>query len=146
MHRALATLVALCACTASTANAQVFEPALVEDVDVVEIITQDEDGDARETKVWIVEVEGEAYLRTNDSRWLENLRRDPNARLSIAGTVYPVVTEVLLGPSWIEKVDAASASKYGWQERMIHVIRLGEPAIIRVRPRAQTDRGEAVNR
>lgn len=120
--------------TAGVATAQTFDPALVEDVDVVEIITHDEDGDVRDTKVWIVSVEGEAFLRTNDSRWLENLQRDASAGLRVEDTVYPVTTEVLPDPAWIEKVDVATAEKYGWQERMIHVFRTSDPVIIRVRP------------
>ncbi len=47
------------------------------DVEVIEVLTHDEDGDLRETKVWFVLLDGEPYLRTSGSRWLENLRRDP---------------------------------------------------------------------
>ena len=116
---------------------ETFDPKVTQDVDVVELITVDPDGDARKTKVWVVLIEGEAYLRTSDSRWLRNLRRIPLATLRVEGTDYPVIAEVLSDPSWVEKVDAASLEKYGWQERTIHVFRMSEPTIIRLQPSRQ---------
>jgi hypothetical protein len=47
----------------------------VANVSVIEVITRDADGDLRESKVWFVLLEGVPYLRTNRSRWLDNLRR-----------------------------------------------------------------------
>ena len=60
----------------------------VADVEVIEVVTIDEDGDRRVTKVWFVLVDGVPYLRTNRSRWLDNLRRDPNLGLRIASREY----------------------------------------------------------
>lgn len=114
--------------------AREFDPVLVEDVGVVEIITSDEDGDERKTKVWVVVIDGEAYLRTSGSRWLANLQRNPQATLRVEGSDYAVETEVLSEPGWIEKVDAASKQKYGWQETWIHFFRMNEPTIIRLSP------------
>ena len=37
--------------------------------DVVEVLTTNEDGSTRETKVWIVAVDGQGYLRTGGTRW-----------------------------------------------------------------------------
>jgi len=106
----------------------------VADVDVVEIITTDEDGDVRETKVWFVLVDSEPYLRTNDSRWLANLRRDPACRLRIDDTMYDARAEEIPGDEILERVDAASAEKYGWQESLIHPFRLKKPEILRLTP------------
>jgi hypothetical protein len=129
---AAALLVA--AIVSNGAAAETFDPAITRDVGVVELITHDDDGKLRETKVWVVLIDGEAFLRTNASKWLANLRRDPAARLRVEDEEYPVVAEVLSDPAWIPKVDAASAEKYGWQEKSIHLFRMKDPTIIRLNP------------
>ncbi len=106
------------------------------DVKVIEVVTRDADGDLRETKVWFVLVDGASYLRTNGSRWLENLRRDPNLVLRIEGREYEARAEEIPGDEIVEKVDRATLEKYGWQERMIHPFRMGKPDILRLSPRA----------
>lgn len=104
------------------------------DVAVIEVLTHDADGALRETKVWFVLVDGEAYLRTSRSRWLENLRRDPDLVLRIEGRDYPVRAEEVPGDGIVEAVDRASLEKYGWQERLIHPFRLRKPDILRILP------------
>ncbi len=135
--RTSAWLGALLLLVPALAGAEAFDPKATEDVGVVELITMDKDGGARKTKVWIVLVEGEAYLRTNESRWLKNLRRIPMATLRFSEKDYPVIAEILTDPSWVEKVDQASREKYGWQEKTIHVFRMSEPTIIRLQPSRQ---------
>ena len=105
------------------------------DVKVIEVVTRDADGDLRETKVWVVLVDGAPYLRTRGSRWLENLRRDPNLVLRIEGREYEARAEEIPGDEIVEKVDRATLEKYGWQERMIHPFRMGKPEILRLLPR-----------
>jgi hypothetical protein len=105
------------------------------DVEVIEVVTRDADGDLRETKVWFVLVDGASYLRTQGSRWLENLRRDPNLVLRIEGREYEARAEEIPGDEIVEKVDLATVEKYGWQERMIHPFRMRKPEILRLLPR-----------
>ncbi len=93
----------------------------------------------RESKVWFVLVEGEAHLRTSESAWLENLRRDPNLGLRIEDVEYQARTLEVTSDELIEKVDAASRQKYGWQEAIIHPFRMREPDILRIAPRAAAD-------
>ena len=100
---------------------------------VIEVITQDADGDVRETKVWFVLLDGEPYLRTNDSRWLENLRRDAVCRLRFeGGGEYEFRTDEVAGDEIVDRVDDASAEKYGWQESLIHPFRMSKPEILRL--------------
>ena len=139
MSRCLTTLSAALVFIASlaaadTATAQRFDPKATEHVKVVELITNDDDGKERTTKLWVVLLAGAAYLRTNASNWLANLKRNPAARLRVAGTGYPVMTEVLSDPMWVDRVDQASKEKYGWQETSIHLFRLWEPTIVRLHP------------
>jgi hypothetical protein len=106
------------------------------DVGVIEVLTRDADGDLRETKVWFVLVEGQPYLRTSRSRWLENLRREPRLRLRIEGREYEARAEEVPGDAIVEEVDRAMREKYGWQDRLIHAFRLRKPDILRLSPRA----------
>ena len=105
------------------------------EVRTIEVQTFDDDGASRTTPVWFVLLNGEAYLRTSDSRWLANLRRDPKLELKIEGRSYEAQAEEIPGRAIIEKVDIASQRKYGLQERLIHVFRLSDPQILRIVPR-----------
>jgi hypothetical protein len=121
---------------ASTARAEFPDWEAVADVSVIEVVTHDADGDLREAKVWFVLVEGVPYLRTNRSRWLDNLRRDPNLVLRIEERDYEARAEEVPGDAIVEEVDAASLEKYGWQERVIHPFRMAKPEILRILPRS----------
>ena len=121
---------------ASDASAQYPNWAELADVGVIEILTVDEDGDARETKVWFVLLDGEPHLRTNASTWLENIRRDPEIGLRIEGEEYAARAEEVPGDEIVARVDAASVEKYGIQEKLIHIFRMKKPEILRVSPRA----------
>ncbi len=105
------------------------------DVEVIEVLTHDEDGDRRESKVWFVRMEGEVYLRTSESAWLENLRRDPNLGLRIWDVEYQARDLEVDTDELIEKVGVASRQKCGWQDAIIHPFRMREPDILRVVPR-----------
>ena len=129
-----ALVVAALASAGSAATTSELDWARVEDVGVVEILTNDEDGDLRETKVWFVLIDGTAYLRTNKSRWLENIRRDPGVRIRIDDTEYVQLARDVSSPEMIERVDEASRAKYGWQEAFIHVFRMRDPQILRLAP------------
>lgn len=120
---------------AAPARAQQPDWEAIAEVPVIEILTIDADGDLRETKVWFVLIDGEPYLRTNASRWLENLRRDPDCVLRIEGREYEVRAEEIPGDAIVTAVDDASREKYGWQERTIHVFRIRTPQILRIGPR-----------
>ena len=109
------------------------------DVSVIEVITSDADGDVRDVPVWFVEVDGEIYLRTSASAWLENLRRDPDFVVRLEGVEYPLQAVEMKGDAIIEAVDAASAEKYGWQERFIHVFRMRTPEILRLESRTSEE-------
>jgi hypothetical protein len=129
-----AALIALCL-AAGAASAEYPDWQALADVDVIEVLSHDADGDLRETKVWFVLVDGEPYLRTNGSRWLANLRRDPQLELRIEDRVYEARAEEIAGDEILQRVDAASREKYGWQERFIHVFRMARPEIVKLSPR-----------
>jgi len=101
------------------------------DVDVIDVVTQDEDGDLRETPVWFVLVDGAPYLRTRDSRWLANIERGSPVVVRIEGLEYAVSAVVETGDAIVAAVDAASAEKYGFQESLLRFgrwFRIGDDA------------------
>lgn len=128
----LGALVASVASASSTANYPDWDA--VSDVQVIEVLTQDADGKARETKIWFVLMGGDPYLRTNGSRWLENIRRDPVIGLRIEGNEYRARAEEIAGEGLLEKVGIASKEKYGFQESLINVFRRRTPQILKLSP------------
>lgn len=105
------------------------------DVQVIQLLTHDADGDLRETRVWFVLIDGEPYLRTSRSRWLANLRRNPELVLRIEGREYQARAEEVKGEQIVQRVDAASREKYGWQDAIIRPFRMRTPDILRILPR-----------
>jgi hypothetical protein len=91
--------------------------------DVVEIITQDENGDDRETKIWIAVVDDAAYIRTGNSRWFENLERNPAAVLRSDDTLQPVLVEQVEDVELFARVEMALREKYGFSDRMVGIFR-----------------------
>ena len=106
----------------------------IADVNVIEIVTSDEDGDRRETKVWFVLIDGVPYLRTNGSRWLANIRRDPGVLIRVEGAEHVQLARDVRSSEMIDQVDAASREKYGWQDAIIHPFRISDPEILRLSP------------
>ena len=108
----------------------------VAEVSTIEILTHDEDGDLRETTIWFVLLGGEPHLRTADSRWLQNIRRDPNVGFRIEGQEYEAAAREVTSDEMIEKVNQALREKYGWGDRFVRPLRYRNPRILRVSPRA----------
>ncbi len=131
---AVAVIAAALLWIAAPAEADTPDWESVANLPVIEIISSDADGDLRETKVWFVLLDDEPYLRTNGSRWLANLRRDPACRLRIGSREYDARAEEIPGDAIVERVDQASLDKYGWQERLIHPFRMHKPEILRLTP------------
>jgi len=121
---------------AAPARAEYPDWEKLAEVEVIEVVTRDADGDLRETKVWFVLMDDAPYLRTSRTRWLENLRRDPDLVLRIEGREYEARVEEIPGDEIVEKVDRATREKYGWQEKAIHIFRIRKPDILKLSPRS----------
>jgi len=104
---------------------------------VVEILTLDPDGEPRETSVWVVVVGDAAYVRTNDSRWLANLRRDPALRIRVREREVPLHAEETADRETIGRVEEAFKAKYGFMQRMMSALRMREPTVLRLEPRGR---------
>ncbi len=105
--------------------------ASVADEEVPEIVTRDADGDVRETKLWLVVVDGAGFVRTSGTRWLANLERDPNAVLRIGGAAHALRAEPVTDPALAARIEAAFRAKYGFSDRFTALMP-GEPTLLRL--------------
>ena len=129
-----ALVVAALTSAGSAASASELDWSQVADVGVIEIITNDEDGDLRETKVWFVLLDGVPHLRTSDTRWRANTQRDPGVLLRIEGVEYVQLARDVSSPEMIERVDQAIRAKYGWRDAFFQVFATSDPDILRLAP------------
>lgn len=98
--------------------------------DVIQIITEDPDGDVRETKIWIVVLDGTGYIRTNNSRWLANIRRgSPVSLRSEEWESRVTATEIEDGEVDVQ-VESAFKSKYGLMQRVMSFFRISDPTLL----------------
>lgn len=102
----------------------------VADVDVVNVVSRDEDGDPRDTKVWLAVVDGEGYIRTGNTTWGGNVVRDPRIVLRIAEREYPLRAEFVEDDALRKRVGSAFREKYGFQDSLLSILRGGRPKIM----------------
>ena len=102
---------------------------------VVEIVTRDEDGAPRETKIWLVVVDGEGYIRTGGTRWWGNVERDPDVLLRVAGVEHPLRAELVTDEALLARVVASFRTKYGFSDRMAGLVRFGDTHVMRLERR-----------
>ena len=114
--------------------AEVDWPAVAA-TDVVEVLTSDEGGEPRETKVWIVALGDRGYVRTNDSRWLANIRRGSPIALRADGDEIAVAAREVDDQELRGRVEAAFREKYGFLQRVMSAFRIREPTVIELSAR-----------
>ena len=101
----------------------------------VEVITTDEDGSVRETKVWLAVVNGQGYIRTGKTRWGGNTERNPEVVLRIGETELPPRVECDTDPTERDAVKAALRAKHGFSDWILNPIRGKNPKTMRPVPR-----------
>ena len=122
--------------TGRGASAAAFEWEPFAESDVIRILTHDEDGDLRDTKVWVAVVDGAGYVRTSASRWLENIERNPQVEVVARGQRYLMRAERVSDARLTERVEAAFKEKYGLLQRIMSLLRFREPTVLRLVPRS----------
>ncbi len=89
--------------------------------DVSQIQLETRPDDPHSVNLWIVVVEGEAYIATSlllgtevpdEREWVRNVAADPRVRVRVEGVVYPAQLEVLDDESLKARVLEAFAAKY----------------------------------
>jgi hypothetical protein len=114
------------------APASAFDWSSARNTSVVEVLTSDPDGDLRETPVWIVVLGDAAYVRTNDTKWLANIRRGSAVRLRINGLEAGVEATEVSDARVAADVEEAFKQKYGLTQRVMSMFRMTEPTVLRL--------------
>ena len=109
----------------SAASAQAPDWAALAEPDVVEIVTNDADGDSRKTKVWVVVHDGHLYLRTLGTRWHANLERDPIALLISGDRTLSVRGEAVADETTKDAVVESFHQKYGFRDTLRNLVVFG---------------------
>ncbi len=85
----------------------------------IEVLTHDEDGDLRETTIWIVVLDGAAYINTNATTWGENVERTPRLDVRRAGSTRSFDIRFLEDATERHRVQLAFREKYGFQDKLL---------------------------
>lgn len=112
------------------------------EADTVTVVTFPEEGEPRETTVWLVVVEGQGYIRTGSTRWGRDVERNPALWLQIDDEILALRAEFVEEEPLREQVTAAFREKYGWTDALIGIFRGGHPKIMKLLPRRGASRGK----
>ena len=113
-------------------NAQEPNWDAVSDASTVEVLTEDADGSLRATTVWILVQDGEAYVRTGDSTWGNNVVRSGQIILRVEEIDYSLNVEFEEDDVRREEIRQGFREKYGWFDGMISWVRGDRPRHMRL--------------
>jgi hypothetical protein len=93
--------------------------------EVVRLITTDENGNEFETGLWIIELEGVAYLRaeSKDAAWIKRIRERPDVQLDRTGRRADYRAIPIGDDHTRDSVSRAMAVKYGQLDRAVALFR-----------------------
>jgi hypothetical protein len=108
-----------------------------EQTEVAVLRTFDDAGAAYDTKMWIADVDGHAYVRIArpGREWGERLRAHPAVELVRGGVAKPCTATVVADPALHRAVDDAFATKYGWVDWWYGVVLRRDPVPVQLDPR-----------
>jgi len=107
----------------------VFYGVLAESGEVVVLETRDGAGGVHETRLWVVDHGGYAWLRTGEAKapWLARLRANPEVAVTRAGQRRTYRAVVVDEAETRERINALELEKYGWRESVLRVVAM-DPA------------------
>jgi hypothetical protein len=112
---------------------------LGEQVEVAVLRTFSADGHGHDTKLWVVDHQGQPWLRgaRPDLGWLERIRENPRVELVRRGVTTPYTAAIDEAPDAELAVEEAMAAKYGWIDRWYELIMRFDPIVIRLDPASE---------
>ena len=128
----LALAGALAFLTTAASAAEAPDWSSVAGLDTVSVATTNADGTLRYTTVWIVVVGGRGYIRTGDTTWGTNVRRNPNLKLVIDDKEYGLRADFVEAEDERALVMAAFNEKYGVSDTVLGWFRGEKPKIMRL--------------
>jgi hypothetical protein len=106
--------------------------------EVIVLHTTDADGADHTTRLWIVDDADGAWLRAGHDGlpWFRDLEARPNVAIERGGEILAVRAVPSRDPADHARVNALTATKYGWRESLYAMVGGGKVAIpIRLDPR-----------
>ena len=111
--------------------------AMAERVEVVVLHSHGADGD-HETRLWVVDDAGAAWLRTGatNATWLPRIRANSAIELERGGETGAYSAVVIFEPATAARVNQLMLEKYGWSEELLRSMgsEPGGQAAIRLDP------------
>lgn len=89
--------------------------------EVVVLRAQDDAGATQTTRLWVVDVDGAAYVRTGNPNnpWLLRVRAHPDVEVTRGGKTASYRAVPVEDPAIRDRVNAAVLQKYGWLESVL---------------------------
>ena len=101
----------------------IFYVVLAESGEVVVLETRDGAGAVHQTRLWVVDHGGFAWLRTGEARapWLARLRANPEVVVTRQGERRAYRAVVVDDAETRERINALELQKYGWREEVLRI-------------------------
>jgi len=108
---------------------------LAESGEVVVLETHDSTGAVHETRVWVVDHDGFAWLRTGDpkSPWLARLRENPAVAVTRGGLRREYRAVPSDDPALRERINALTLEKYGFAEQALRATMMDPEGVTPIR-------------
>ena len=99
--------------------------AWVDEGEIVRLTTYDARAHPHETDLWIVDIDGRRYVRSDlpGADWLERLTANPEVELQRDSVTERMTARPVDDPALREAVAEAMAEKYGFLDRLTGVLR-----------------------
>lgn len=97
---------------------------LVDEGEVVTLYTQDSEGEQYETQLWVVDRDGELYVRAHFARahWLARIREHPEVEIRRGESQQTFRAAPVDDPEVKRTVNRAMAEKYGLADRLASAV------------------------
>lgn len=107
-----------------------------EQTEVAVLRSVDEQGAARETKLWVVDLDGSPWVRVArpERSWFDRVRQRPQVELVRNGVALPYRAIEITDPEVRARVDAAFREKYGMVDWWYGLLLRRDPRPIRLDP------------
>lgn len=107
---------------------------VAERVEVVVLRTADAEGSHELTRLWVVDYQGDAWLRGSPGRtWLEQIRANPYVEVNRSGGFLPFLAVPVDNPGVRDRINELTLEKYGWSESVLRALTLDPAQTIPVR-------------
>jgi hypothetical protein len=106
-----------------------------EQLEVVALRTLDSEGHPHDTKLWIVDYQGQPWVRAARPTlgWVGRIRANPRVELVRNGQAAPYTAVIVDDPKAKRAIDEAIAAKYGWIDRWYEFL-VRHQTVIRLDP------------